>query len=115
MPELLFDRQRAALTELWQLVEERHHGEGQLNAIATEAWETAVTEGEKTRREMVARHARELAELDAAQRKEQTDLAHRKRADEESVQQVFTDKRHRAEKAEKVERARLENALKEKL
>jgi hypothetical protein len=115
MPDLLFDRQRAALLELWQLIEERRHGEGELNAIATQAWETAVTEGEKTRQELVGRHERELAEMNGGFRKEQESLTHRKAADEETVQRSFSEKKHRLDKAEKEEKSRLEGELKEAL
>ena len=47
MPELLFDRQRAALGELWNLIAERRDGEDELAASATRSTETAVARGTK--------------------------------------------------------------------
>jgi DNA segregation ATPase FtsK/SpoIIIE-like protein len=115
MPDLLFDRERAALGELWRLIEERRAGEDDVAVGAARAEELAVDAGEKARQALAKNQERELAELDAAAQKEQEELTERFAGEEAAAQRFLADSRRHLEAEEKNGRARVDGALKDAL
>jgi hypothetical protein len=101
MADLPFDCQRAALAELWRLIEELRQGDEQLTTSSRQARDASIQEGEKKRQLLLAGQERELAELEAACRKEEEELLARQVAEEEAAQQELTDNRHRLETQER--------------
>jgi hypothetical protein len=115
MSDVLFDRERAALAELWRLIEERRNGEAELTASAAQAEQGAINEGEEARQSLVESQERELARLDAAAHRESEDLKRRLSAEEAAAQRSFSDTRKRLEAEETKERGRIDQALKDAL
>ncbi len=115
MPDLLFDRQRTALIELWRLIEERRQGEEELAFSASRAEEAVLEKGEKSSKTLAVNQDRELAELDAAFQKEQEVLTSQQEAEEEAAQQALVDHVDQLETAEKEERTSIEDELKDAL
>ncbi len=115
MPDLLFDRERAALTELWRLIEERRTGEEDLTFSSTRAERLATEEGEKTRQALAQKQTEELAELDAVMEQEEADLKRRLAAKDEAAKQSLSEKRRQLEKLEHDGRARIDQTLNDAL
>ncbi len=115
MPDLLFDRQRAALADLWRLIEERRHGEDELTVSSAEAEQATVEKTERERKALTARQERELGEMDAAFHKEHDDLTNQQAAEEVAAQQAFVETRQRLEAEEKEQRARIGDEFREAL
>jgi S-DNA-T family DNA segregation ATPase FtsK/SpoIIIE len=115
MPDLLFDRQRGALGELWRLIEERRHGEKELSFSSTQAEETAIENGERARKDLATNQEGELAALDAAFHKEQEDLTNRQSAEESAAQKALVENRQRLEAKELAERDRIGEELRDAL
>jgi hypothetical protein len=115
MPDLLFDRARAALGELWRLLEERRRGEEELGSFSAQTVETAVAEGERARQALLDAQERERSELEADLRREQEGLAGRQAEEETAAQLSLADDRRRLETAERKDRERLDGELKEAL
>src|SRR5437879_3465164 len=91
MPDLPFDRQRAALVALWRLIEERRHGEDDLTFSAAQAEEAVVAKGEQTRKTLENNHERELAERDAGFHMEIDLLSDSQKAEELAGQRAFAE------------------------
>jgi hypothetical protein len=115
MPDLLFDRERAALGELWRLIEERRAGEDDVTVAAARAEELAVDAGAQARQALARTQERELADLDATAEMEVEELTARAVADEATAQRFMDDTRRRLETEEKTGRARIDGALKDAL
>src|SRR5258707_8334748 len=115
MPDLLFDRQRGALDELWRLIEERRQGEAELTFSSAQAEETAVEKGERARKHLANKQEGELAALDAAFHQEQKDLTNRQAIEEVAAQRALIESRQRLETAERAERDRIGEEMRDAL
>jgi hypothetical protein len=115
MSEGPFDRQRAALGELWRMIEERRQGEEELTVSSARDEEAAVEEGEKARRALADAQERELAELDATFHTEQEDLTERQQAEETAARQSLAANRLHLETTEREERERIGGELRDAL
>jgi hypothetical protein len=115
MPDLLFDRERAALGELWRLLEEYRHGDEELTASSAQARQTALDDGERERQALARRQAQELADLDSSFHREQEELTRRGAAEEEEAERSLAEGRERLDTSERQERERLEGNLKDAL
>src|SRR5437016_9185519 len=93
MPNLPFDRERAALADVWQLIQERLHGEEALAAAASRLETTAIEKGRIEREALANNQERELAEVEAAFRREQEELARSQAAEAENSQKLLATKR----------------------
>jgi hypothetical protein len=111
MPELLFDRQRAALNELWRLVEERRVGEDELAARSQQEKDAAVDEGEAARQALEQKQAQELAELVAAFQKEQVKLTARQAAQDGETRRALLDERRQLDASEREKRSSIEGEM----
>jgi S-DNA-T family DNA segregation ATPase FtsK/SpoIIIE len=115
MPDQLFDRQRAALVELRQLLEERRLGEEELTVSFTRGEQAAVEKGERARQTLAGDQEDERAARVAAFQKEQEELTRSQAAAEEAAQRKLLDRRQRLETQGKETRTRIESALREAL
>jgi energy-coupling factor transporter ATP-binding protein EcfA2 len=115
MPDLLFDRERAALCTLWQMLEERRTAEEELTFTSTKAREAVVADGEAAQEALLGKQERELTGLDAAFHKEQEGLIGRLKADEDEAQQALAEDRQRLETEEREGRERIDGVLKDAL
>ncbi len=113
MPDPLFDRARAALGELLRLIEERRASEDELATSATRDDKSARDKEEQELATLAENQARELADLDAASRKEVKTLSARLAAEETAAQSAIADERRRLEAEEREGRAHLDGVLKD--
>src|SRR4051812_40103757 len=113
--DLPFDRQCAALGELWRLIEERRTGEEELAASAAREHEGTAEEVKTAREALAQTQENELAELDAAFQQEQEELTTSQEEAEAAARQKLIDGRHRLESRVKKEREKVDGALNEAL
>ena len=115
MSDLLFDRERAALVELRQLLEERRHGEDELSVSSAQQEQAAVEKGTQDRQALASNHDGELAELDASFLKEEEEVLARQKAEAKSAQKAAAEKLKSLEAAEQETRSRVGGELRDAL
>src|SRR4051812_7657259 len=113
MSDLLFDRQRAVLNELWTFIDEYCTAEKESAANSATARRAASHEGETGQRALTARHESELAELDESFADEEEHLTTTHKEEEEAARQSFAEAREQMAAAEREERQRLVAGLKD--
>ena len=115
MPDLLFDRECAALGELWRLIEARRAGAEELSVASVRDEQIGRAAEENELQILTEKQERERAETDAATQKEEKSLSVRLAAEEAVAQSALAEERRRLEAEEREGRERIEGALKDAL
>src|SRR5688572_636817 len=115
MPDLLFDRQRAVVSQLLRLIEERRNGETALRTRLDRAEAEARAEGESARQRLSIGKEQELADLVAAFAREQEELKARGEGDLAAEQKEYSEVVRALDREERETREKLQNSMQDLL